>query len=334
MRRQNHSCQQLPYKIIKLGLLLSGAIALQAHAQTNVDIYGNLDVSLGKESGQSVAMGRGYNNWLGFKGQEDLGNGLSATFHLQTRFIPATGEQERSTTFFQGESTVGLKSNTLGSVRLGRAITPLWNHIWLFEPWYNSGFNGSLASYQTGSYSSDGINDVALGYANFSRIGSSVFYDSPNLSGFRLVMAGKVEKSPFAKTRNVGMTLHYAKDALAALASYERNDNNDRIYFLSSSYTFSKLAIMGSYAQTKLVGTNAVAAGRSKERLMLLAATYAIGTDTIKTGYGRHQDNGNHKVSLGYSHRLSKRTALYADVYREKIVANKNGYAIGMSHTF
>jgi hypothetical protein len=62
MRRQNHSCQQLPDKIIKLGLLLSGAIALQAHAQTNVDIYGNLDVSLGKESGQSVAMGRGYNN--------------------------------------------------------------------------------------------------------------------------------------------------------------------------------------------------------------------------------------------------------------------------------
>ncbi|MEO6920499.1 MAG: porin [Collimonas sp.] len=324
----------IPGKAVKLGLILLTATAGQAHAQTSVTMYGNLDVSIGKESGGAVVMGRGYNNWLGFKGQEDLGDGLSAIFNLQTRFIPGTGAQERPTTLWQGESTVGLKSNTVGSLRVGRAVTPLWNNIWLFEPWYNSGFNGSLASYQTGSYSSDGISDVALGYANFARISNGVFYDSPDFSGFRFAVAGEVERNPLAKTRNVGISLNYGKGPVGAMASYERNDNNDNIYFLGGSYDFSGLVIMGSYAHTKLVGVNAAAAGRSSERLMVLAATYAVGTDTIKTGYGKNEDSGNHKVSLGYSHPLSKRTTLYADLYREKIIVNTTGYAVGMSHTF
>lgn len=321
-------------KAFKLGLVLLAAAASQAQAQTSVTMYGNLDVSIGKESGGAIIMGRGYNNWLGFKGQEDLGDGLAAIFNLQTRFIPSTGAQERPTTFFQGESTVGLKSGSTGSLRIGRAVTPLWNNIWLFEPWYNSGFNGSLASYQTGSYSSDGISDVALGYANFARISNGVFYDSPDFSGFRFAAAGEVERNPLAKTRNLGISLNYGKGPVGAMASYERNGNSDNIYFLGGSYDFSGLVLMGSYAHTKLVGVNAAAAGRSSERLMVLAATYAVGTDSIKAGYGRNQDSGNHKVSLGYSHPLSKRTILYSDLYREKTKADTTGYAVGMSHTF
>jgi predicted porin len=297
-------------------------------------MYGNLDVAINKESNAALKMDRGYNNWIGFKGQEDLGDGLSAIFNLQTRFKPDTGAQERPTAFLQGESTVGLKSTTVGSLRVGRAVTPLWNNIWLFEPWYNSGFNGSLATYQTGSYSSDGISDVALGYANFARISNGVFYDSPDFSGFRFAVAGEVEKNPLAKTRNVGISLNYGKGPIGAMASYERNGNNDNIYFLGGSYDFSGLVIMGSYSHTKLVGINAEQAGRNSERLMVLAATYALGTDTIKAGYGRNQDSGNHKTSLGYSHPLSKRTALYADLYREKTTVNVTGYAVGMSHTF
>lgn len=325
---------QIRSHALKLGFFLIATAASQAQAQTKVTMYGNLDVSIGKESGGAIIMGRGYNNWLGFKGQEDLGDGLAAIFNLQTRFIPGTGAQERPTTFLQGESTVGLKTNDLGSLRLGRAVTPLWNNIWLFEPWYNSGFNGSLASYQTGSYSSDGISDAALGYANFARISNGVFYDSPDFSGFRFAVAGEVEKNPLAKTRNIGISLNYGKGPIGAMASYERNDNNDNIYFLGGSYDFSGLVLMGSYAHTKLVGINAAAAGRSSERLMVLAATYAVGTDTIKAGYGRNQDSGNHKVSLGYSHPLSKRTILYGDLYREKIKTDITGYAVGMSHTF
>lgn len=301
-----------------------------AHAQSNVTIYGNLDVAINKESNAAVKMDRGYNNWVGFKGQEDLGGGMSTLFNLQTRFKIDTGEQERPQTFWQGESTVGLKSNTLGTVRMGRAVTPLWNNIWLFEPWYNSGFNGSLATYQTGSFSSDGVTDVALGYANFARISNGLFYDSPDFDGWRFAVAGEVEKNanPAAKARNTGISVNYAKGPVGAMVSYERNARTDDIYFVGGSYAFGNLNLMGSYARTKLIA-------QEQERLAVLAATYAVGIDTIKTGYGRNLVNSNNKVSVGYNHPLSKRTNLYADLYREKTVTSKiTGYAIGMNHTF
>lgn len=317
-------------KVTKAGLVISAVAASLcgvAHAQSSVTVYGNLDVAINKQTGTSVTLGRGYNNWLGFKGQEDLGGGLATTFNLQTRFMPDTGAQERASTFWQGESTVGLKSQSLGGVRLGRALTPLWNSIWAYEPWYNSGFNGSLASYQTGSYSSDGVTDAAIGYANFSRISNGVFYDSPTIAGFRVALAGQVEKTVSAKTRNVGTAINYSNGPLNAMLSYERNQNSDDIYAVGASYAFGSLTVMGSYARTELTGLAA-------ERVAVIAATYAIGSDTIRAGYGRHNDNGNHKTSLGYVHPLSKRTNVYADLYQERTAQKTTGYALGMNHTF
>jgi predicted porin len=299
-----------------------------AQAQSNVTVYGNLDVAINKESGSTTKLGRGYNNWLGFKGQEDLGDGLATTFNLQTRFLPNTGALERASTFLQGESTVGLKSASAGSVRFGRALTPLWNSIWAYEPWYNSGFNGSLASYQTGSYTSDGVTDAALGYANFSRLSNGIFYDSPSMSGFRVAAAGQLQKTdPAASSRNIGATLNYSNGPVNAMLSYEHNQNSDHIYAIAASYGFGDLTLMGSYARTSLTG------GVS-ERVAVLAATYAVGSDTIRAGYGRNSEGNSHKTSVGYVHPLSKRTNLYADLYQEKTTENTTGYAVGMNHTF
>lgn len=299
-----------------------------AQAQSNVTMYGNIDVAINKETGTALQLGRGYNNWLGFKGQEDLGDGLATTFNLQTRFMPDTGAQERASTFWQGETTVGLKSANAGSLRFGRALTPLWNSIWAFEPWYNSGFNGSLASYQTGSYTSDGVTDAAIGYANFSRISNGVFYDSPTMSGFRFALAGQVERtSPTAPKRNIGTALNYSNGPLNAMFSWERNQNDDKIYAIGASYGFGSLTLMGSYARTTFVGSAA-------ERVAVLAATYALGSNTIRAGYGKNNESGSHKTSLGYVHALSKRTNLYADLYQERTTQDTTGYAIGMNHTF
>ncbi len=306
--------------------IIAAAFCGVAHAQSNVTIYGNIDIGIRKETGTGATLGRGYNNWLGIKGAEDLGGGLAATFHLQTRFIPETGAQERPSTFWQGESTVGLASARVGSVRLGRALTPLWDSIWAFEPWSNSGFNASLAAYQTGSYSSDGVNDVALGFANLSRIANGVFYDSPDFAGFQLSIAGQVAKDAAARTRNIGTALNFDKGAIKAMLSYERNQNSEHIYFVGASYAVGSLTLMGSYARTNLTTVS--------ERLAVIAATYALGADTVRVGYGRHSENGNQKLGLGYVHPLSKRTNLYADVYHERSTRTVTGFALGASHTF
>lgn len=300
---------------------------LYASAQSNVEMYGYLDLGIVKETGDAPKMERGYNNWLGFRGKENLGNGLEVIFNIETRFKLDTGETERPANFWQGESTVGLTSKDYGTLRLGRALTPLWNTVWKYEPWINSGFNASLASYQTGSYSSDGVHDIELGYADFSRISDGVFYSSPTWNGIAIQTAMKIDDDAAASSRARGTSISYSKDALSVAASYEVNARNDDILYLAAKYAMGNATIMGSHAQNRQIGL-------AQERTWLVAATYAIGADMIRAGYGRNQKNDNHKISTGYVHSLSKRTTLYADLYREQLANAKTGVALGITHTF
>ena len=309
-----------------VALLATTGFAAQVHAQTsNVTVYGYLDLGLVKESGSTTRMEKGYNNWLGFKGTENLGGDWSAVFDLQMRFNPDTGAQEKSTTLFQGESTVGLQSKKFGTVRLGRAWTPLWSGKWIYDPWYDSFVMGSVGSYN-GSFDSDGLPSVD--FHNFLRVSNAVFYNSPAVAGFQVNAEAEVEKPDGAKARSTGISFHYAKGPLSTMLAYQQNHLSDTIAYVGGSYTLSGFAVMGSYSRTNFANSS------NKLQSMMLAGTYALGGDTIRLGAGRLKENGNNKISAGYLHPLSKRTNIYADIYREKTVARMNGVAVGMNHTF
>ena len=64
-----------------------------ASAQSSVAIYGTLDAGLSKRTNSgntSTLVGKRDNNKLGFRGVEDLGNGLKALFQLEIRYEPDT----------------------------------------------------------------------------------------------------------------------------------------------------------------------------------------------------------------------------------------------------
>ncbi len=64
---------------MKKTLIAAGLFSLLpavAPAQTNINIYGVLDTGLVKESGSDVRMGDYMASRIGFRGTEDLGNGL------------------------------------------------------------------------------------------------------------------------------------------------------------------------------------------------------------------------------------------------------------------
>lgn len=309
-----------------IALLIAAGFAAQAQAQTsNVTLYGYLDLGLVKESNTPTQLNKGYNNWLGFKGSEDLGGDLSALFNVQMRFNPDTGAQERATTLFQGETTVGLKSKSMGTLRIGRALTPLWAEKWAYDPWYDSAFMGSLANYN-GDFDSDGL--PTTDYHNYARVANSVFYSSPSLSGFQLHAEAEVELPTGATTRSKGVSLNYANGPVSAMLSFEKNHVENDIAYLGGSYNLGAFTVMGSYSKTNFAATS------TKLTSTMLAGTYALGADTIRLGYGRIKESGNHKVGLGYNHPLSKRTNVYADIYREKTTDSMNGIAFGMNHTF
>jgi len=304
-------------------------ISTPLRAQTSeVKIYGYLDLGFVKESETSARLDRGLNNWLGIKGSEDLGGDSVATFHLQMRFNPDTGAQERASTLFQGETTVGVKS-ALGHLRLGRALTPLWQEKWLYDPWYDSGFMGSLETYN-GDFNSDGL--PSTDFHNYSRASNSVFYASPTNSGvlgnLRLSMMVEIEKAVGAAERARSISINYASGPVSAMFSYEKNHVADIIYYVAGSYLFNKFNFITSYSRTTF------AVSGIKRCSGLVAGTYSLDDDTIRFGYGRLQESGNNKYSLGYNHAMSKRTNIYADVYRERTTKNINGLAFGLNHTF
>ena len=252
---------------------------------------------------------------------------MSATFHLQTRFNPDTGSLERDGTFWQGESTVGLASRSHGTVRLGRALTPLWNNVWRFEPWLNSAFNGSLAAFQTGSYSSDGLRDREADYANFSRISNGIFYESPKFAGWSLDAAGETERVADAAARTAGVSLNYGQGPVAAMASYESNRIRDRILLLAASWRIDKLTLMASHARVRLNQGDT-------EKAVMLAGTYKLDKDTVRAGWGRNAEQHSSKLSIGYMHALSLRTSIYTDLYRDRGPGGAVGAAVGISQSF
>lgn len=117
-------------KTIILGTLscLAGAALAQA---SSVTVYGLLDVGL--ESVGNVGATRATVNRmttstntapsrLGFRGTEDLGNGLQAFFTLEQGIVGATGSLGQGGRAFGRQALVGL-SGPFGSVALGRQYT-------------------------------------------------------------------------------------------------------------------------------------------------------------------------------------------------------------------
>lgn len=115
--------------------LLAGMFA-QVHAQTSVQVYGALD--LGVEYVDKVGPSRGrlvrqqfgtIPSRLGFRGAEDLGGGMRATFNLEMGINADAGTLMNAGRAFGRTSTVGL-AGSWGAVTVGRQLTFLfWSMV-------------------------------------------------------------------------------------------------------------------------------------------------------------------------------------------------------------
>ena len=117
---------------MKKSLIAIAALAAAgaAAAQSSVTMYGQVntgyehsktDITIGGVKTTTKTTGfqndRVKTSRLGFKGEEALGNGLSATFALEMGFDSANGEFAESA--FNRKATVGLKG-AFGEVRVGK----------------------------------------------------------------------------------------------------------------------------------------------------------------------------------------------------------------------
>src|SRR5476649_2158065 len=337
---------------------LLGACVVTAQAQSNVAIYGTVDSGLNKTTGSTLAIGKRDNNKLGFKGVEDLGDGLSALFQLEIRFEPDTGAVENTTTttyrpLFQGQSRVGLQG-AFGTLRFGRGLSAYQETSIAFEPW--SGMPtpaGFMTDIQVAGYTSDPLSAAGNSRNRFSNAG---FYNSPLFAGmFQVnVTYGTKEANgnPVIIGRGTALAPQFPANSPAAeapyslsatfyngpvglMAAYEKNGVETKLWSVGAMYKpIDGLKLMTTYQrqnQDFSVPFNPVTSA------WMVGANYNVGIGKWLAGIGHKSPDGvtmTRQYSIGYEYNLSVRTYLYSDASTRHSASNINYYSLGIHHNF
>jgi predicted porin len=132
------------------------AFAGAAQAQSSVTVYGILDAGFsglststpttasgGVNKATTTQFGNSYeqSSRLGFKGQEDLGGGLSAVFTIETGL---TNTSSQLSTLNNRQTFVGVKKNGLGQGAIGTQYTPIHIAFAATDPGQNNNTVGNV----------------------------------------------------------------------------------------------------------------------------------------------------------------------------------------------
>ena len=303
--------------LITFAILAAAAGA--AAAQSNVTVYGKVDLGLRKAVGASNSeLATGSDGRLGFKGTEDLGGGNRAFFNIEHRFFPNTGVQDGGQ-FWKGISHVGL-GGAYGQVALGRqyvaAFSLIQNQI---DP-----FGGDTVAQ---------LRDVGFRVASIARtrVDSSIRYDF-STNGLNVALSSAEAAANGGTDRPLSVAANYKVGGLFVGAGYENPAGvNDSIMSLGAAYTLGAATLSAGYSKGD-TNANVTAKG------FMLGLNWVLGPGELKAAAGTQKQGSTttaQKVGLGYHYALSKRTTIYTDVgHDSKAVANKTGYDLGVKHTF
>lgn len=332
-----------------LALAILGGFAGAASAQSNVTVYGVVDVGVVSEHGAAagsvtkLTSGVASGSRLGFKGTEDLGGGLSAVFLLENGFQADTGALGQGGLLFGRQAYVGLASQNAGTVTFGRQYTPEYLTMLAADP-FSTGLAGDAANIMPNSGNAA------------SRMDNAIKYVTPNFNGFTGELAygfGEVAGDTTA-SRQIGAAVAYANGPLLVRFGYHNRNvatvanapsDDAKNTLLAATYDFGVAKAHFAYGVNR--GTNssplrnatnpfgsAVAPAASTDSAdLLLGATIPFGTDKVLVSYVRKDDKtaanqDAHQWALGYMHSLSKRTDLYA-AYAKISNSNGAGYTVG-----
>jgi len=347
-----------------LALAVLGAFAGAASAQSSVTIYGSLDQALTKGNG-GTAPNAGANGtskaWtlkqsnasrLGFRGNEDMGGGLSAQFQIEHRFNPDDGNQS-SSQFWAGRSYVQLSSASAGRIYLGRDYSPVFWPAVKSDPFGWDGVAQAGSTMWAGFLSPA---NLSTGPTTGVRTSNTVGYKSPSFSGLTAQVAVALGENVVG--RDTGFNVEYGAGPIYAGLGYEKINNaggvastiasaGNSLVNLAFHYDFGVVKPIFYVSRAKVnVGT----AAPLTNKYWMLGALAPIGGGTLKAAYGRLTPDSatpapstapwanqtQSKLGLGYDYPLSKRTNVYADVGhgRADNATNNTTWALGLKHTF
>jgi predicted porin len=340
------------------------AAAGAASAQSSVTLFGIVDaaITVGRASGAGstdwIGMtNSGYNSSrLGFRGTEDLGGGMSASFWLEAGISNDDGRAGGaiSPTNFSGNANPASMANVAGNtglnfnrrstvslaggwgeIRLGRDYTPSFWNLTVFDPFGTNGVGTNMMLVGAATLAPGGTSGVAV------RASNDIGYFLPaNLGGFygqvNYWFGENAQNGAVTEDDGTGYGLRVGYGAgpfnvALGLARTEYAAGDFRTWNLGGSWDFGMAKVMAQYGRDELGG-----AANTDGRGWLIGALVPVGAGEIRAAYSEYRFDLNvagladpraRKLALGYVHNLSKRTALYATVAR---VRNNNGAAVAI----
>jgi predicted porin len=308
----------------RLAAALVALTPLFAAAQTNVTLYGVLDAALssqdvGGPEGRTTVVNSGNqsSSRFGFRGTEDLGNGLKAMFNLEAGASIDTGAGDSA--LFGRRAVVGLEGG-FGSLTVGREYSPI-AAVAAATDAFGQGFYGSnLSAFTTNRLT--------------RRLSNSVNYKSPSWYGLKVLAAyaaGEVTtpNTPSGDLKGVGV--EYALGGLYLGAAYHEINRlasaKDKESAIGGAYKFDQLGgfeIKANWMEADRAGAPA------KYKQANLGGSLPFGAHRVYANY-QQQKQGAAKGNgwaLAYTYSLSKRTNLYASY---ATLDNNNSAAFGLT---
>ena len=317
-----------------IALAVAGLMSAPAFAQSNVTVYGVADAymafgSSGKNDLRGIQSGGLSGSRLGFKGSEDLGNGLKAVFVLEQGFDIDNG-QASSTRQFHRQSYVGL-SSSYGTVSLGRQ----------YAPGYDFQYDAlASAAISPQAVLSGGMKST-IQPASTARWDNSVAYNATfgavKARAIYALGATEVATSDVSGDDAYGLGLEYANGPVKVGAVYQGVKSNAaakkdaKEWLVGGSYDFGVVSLAGSYQAAKNLN-NADGIDAKLWQLGVIVPVTTAGN--VHVAYGRATvdqaaggDADSNSWTVAYTHAMSKRTTLYAGYNR---TSNDNGLAYGV----
>jgi len=213
----------------KLALGLALALTGVAHAaEDSYKFSGTLDMGYYRDYDDKTKTGSISRSNVAFDGLKDLGNGMAGTVKLNTRFFlhnPNTKENlvsEDTKYLFAGEATAGLKGD-FGHVRVGRALTALWQNDWAYDAWYNYDSIASPAWWLWHGNSAADPNASSKN-ASFARLNNGLFYASPKFGGgFSVDASVGLQKQTADQNNSRSVALKYEQGAFNGMLANEKH---------------------------------------------------------------------------------------------------------------
>lgn len=154
---------------MKKTLIALALTALPVAAMADVTLYGTIkggvEYTKVKSAGNSITNLNDWDSVLGFKGSEDLGNGLKAIWQIE-QGVSIDSRSGRNQQFASRDSFIGL-SSPFGTLRAG---------------YLSNQFNSDMDTVD--QWSGNGINTLGYSFGRYSNRYTAVRYDSPDFAGF------------------------------------------------------------------------------------------------------------------------------------------------------